>query len=256
MKGSEMKYLSARPYRGKRLARKKVGEWMRRRAEATFGRRPGRLSEINDRCEGHLDKITNPKANEECRIYFQNVGTLRIGSEAYESEEAMKIMNDLEVDVAGLSEINKNMDHPAVQRACKEMLKKEMKESDMAVAHNKDYVVKGQQKPGGLMLIRSARIKSLGRTEPDELGRWVKAIIQVVDMTVSIYTVYIPSDVGLGGPSTVRRQLMMSAEDRSPGTPWKKKLYEDLAIEVGRDKDMGCEVLIGGDFNKSVENKE
>ena len=130
---------------------------MRRRARATFGRRPGRLQIINDRCQGHLDEINSPKARETCRVYFQNVGTLRLGSEAHETEEAMRIMKELEIDVAGLSEINKNMDHPTVQRVCKKLIKREMRGSKVVMSHNKDYVVRGQNKPGGIMLIRSAR---------------------------------------------------------------------------------------------------
>ena len=249
------RYLSTRPYRGKRKARREVGEWMRTRAMATFGRRPGRLQKINDRCQGHLDEINSPKAGEICRVYFQNVGTLRLGSEAQETGEAMRIMKELDIDVAGLSEINKNMDHPTVQRRYKYLIKKEMRGSEVAMAHNKDYVVRGQNKPGGIMLLRSARMKSLGSTEEDEQGRWVKTEITVEDLTVSVYTVYVPSDVGLGGPSTVRRQLMMSTEQRMPGAQWKTKMYDDLVTEVNRDKDMGKEVLIGGDFNESIEKR-
>ena len=192
------RYLSARPYRGKRKARREVGEWMRRRATASFGRRPGRLLTINDRCPGHLDNINSPKANETCRVYFQNVGTLRMGSESQNTEEAMRIMKELEIDVAGLSEINKNMDHPTVQRKCKMMIRKEMRGSDVVMSHNRDYVVRGQNKPGGIMLIRSARIKSLGSMEEDKLGRWAKTEIKVEGLTVSVYTIYVPSDVGLG----------------------------------------------------------
>ena len=62
---------------------------------------------INDRCPGHLDEINSPKAKEICRVYFQNVGTLRLGSESQDTEEAMRIMKELEIDVAGLSDINK-----------------------------------------------------------------------------------------------------------------------------------------------------
>ena len=46
---------------------------------------------------------------------------------------------------------------------------------------------------------------------------------------------------------------MMSAEKRSPDITWKTQLYDDLVIEVNRDKEMGYAVLIGGDFNESIE---
>ena len=45
----------------------------------------------------------------------------------------------------------------------------------------------------------------------------------------------------------------MSAEKRSLDTTWKTQLYDDLLIEVNRDKEMGYEVLIGGDFNESIQ---
>ena len=60
----------------------------------------------------------------------------------------------------------------------------------------------------------------------------MKATIVQNEVKIAIYTVYVPSDADPGGASTIRRQLLHSADARKPGVPWKMQLYEDLDKEV------------------------
>ena len=102
------------------------------------GRRPGRLEDLNDRCIGHLEKITKLKTNNDCRILFQNMGTLKIGADTDETEDSLGVLRDLEVDVRGLTEINKNYSHLLVKRSYDKMFRNKLTGADIVVSENKE----------------------------------------------------------------------------------------------------------------------
>ena len=49
-----------------------------------------------------------------CRIYFQNVRTLKVGGDT--SKSPVGILKAEGVDIVGIFEIHKNWDHPIVRR--------------------------------------------------------------------------------------------------------------------------------------------
>ena len=48
------------------------------------------------------------------------------------------------------------------------------------------------------------KVQSTGN---DLLGRWARVVATFDDVKLAIYTIYIPQAGGLGGASTIRRQL-------------------------------------------------
>ena len=71
--------------------------------------------------------------------------------------------------------------------------------------------------------------------------------------SIVIYTTYVPSDVDLGGPSTIRRKLQHDADGKEGKSHWKDRFYENLISEITRDREQGREVVLGGDFNETME---
>ena len=100
-------YVEIEPFKGRRSRQRWLREHINKRSSG-FGQRPGRRKEIEERCPGYLDEISGVKEQGNCRIFFQNIGTLPLGTGRYEAEEAVAILSKAEVDVSGLTEVNKN----------------------------------------------------------------------------------------------------------------------------------------------------
>ena len=183
-----------------------------------------------------MDEIGGAKGLGNCRIYFQNIGTLPIGKDRYEAEEAVGILRRAEVDVVGLTEVNKNEQNTYVRRECGEIIKKAMEGAEFKVGSNVRYEARGIRKPGGIMTIVSRRMKNTSKVETDYLGRWSRTQVRR-EKGLVIYTVYIPSDVDLGGPSTVRRKLQHETDKREEYTHWKDEFYGDLMREINRERE-------------------
>ena len=101
------KYTVIEPFKGRRSKSRWLREYMKKRGTG-FGKRPGRRQILKRKCKGYMDEIGEAKGLGNCRIYFQNIGTLPIGKDRYEVEEAADILQRAEVDVVVLTEVNKN----------------------------------------------------------------------------------------------------------------------------------------------------
>ena len=165
----------------------------------------------------------------------------------------MKILSNLEVDVAGLMEANKTFDHPVVRSQYERIFKDNMGGAKIGVASNTEYEVREVSKPGGIMSVRSRNVGNLGTQEEDDLGRWTRVTVVTDAIKLVVYTVYVPGGPDLGGPATIRRQLQHRVDWRGGRCSWKDQLYTDLMGEVGRDISLGYKVVVGGDFNESLE---
>ena len=120
-----------------------------------------------------------------------------------------------------------------------------MKGAEFKVGSNLKYETKGVRKPGGIMAILSRRMKNISKVEMDHLGRWSRTQLKGKNGMV-IYTTYVPSDVDLGGPSTIRRKLQHETDERKKYTHWKDEFYGDLMREIKRDKEQGRQIILGG----------
>ena len=254
---------------GSRKGRKSQRRKIRRAIEAIMrergqsGRRPGRVGEIEREAKGFLKKLSEPAMDDVCRIYFQNVRTLKIDGDP--TQGPFGILRAAGVDIIGISEVNKNWDQPMIRRRYEKGIKESYGGAGIQVASNEDYKPRGMRKPGGIMMITSDEVQSkVKRRENDRLGRWAKVEVDWKELSLAVYTVYAPQMGDLGGPSTVRRQLQHSRDrendmEEAMGSPGRQglersnvndSLYEDLVGEIQRDKEQGREVIVGGDFNE------
>ena len=190
--------------------------------------------------------MSNKKNGGDLRIFFQNIGTLKLGMQTDVSEEAVEIMHGLGVDIAGLTEINKNFGNSVVRGQADRIFQRNMGGAVIKVAENEEYVVEGVYKPGGVMAVKSRRMEGAAETSTDSLGRWTRTVVEMGDWKLTVYAVYVPSDGDLGGPGTIRRQLQHDVDRRGLVTHWKVQYYEHLVMEVRRDMCMGYEAIVGG----------
>ena len=110
--------------RGKKAKRRRI----RRAIEATmmarsqYGRSPGRRQDIEKAAPGYLGELKEPAMDDVCRIYFQNVRTLKMEGDM--GQGPFGILRAAGVDVIGISKINKNWDHPVIRRTYERGIKK------------------------------------------------------------------------------------------------------------------------------------
>ena len=255
--------------RGKKSQRRRI----RRALETTmaersqYGRRPGRRQEIERAAPGFLEQLKEPAMNDVCRVYFQNIRTLKMEGDM--AQGPFGILRAAGVDVIGMSEVNKNWDHPVIKGSYEKGIRKTCGWAGIQVASNEEYKPKGMRKPGGIMMVTSEEVQGkVRRRDNDRLGRWAKVELEWEDLELAVYTVYVPQTGNLGGPATVRRQLQHSREReeerneqagvgrprRSGGLRVIEAMYENLTEEIRRDMEQGREVIVGGDFNE--ENGE
>ena len=91
-------YLSIDPNWGRQRKRRRACRMMKEQQEDGYGRRPGRVEDIQKKCEGYLDEMLNLKGPGVFRVLFQNIGTLKIGDGGESTERAIKIKKEAEVD--------------------------------------------------------------------------------------------------------------------------------------------------------------
>ena len=139
MRGS----LSSAMYRGRqkgnRNARneKRIVRQMVANRKEVYGRRPGRVAEIDDKRKGHFPNLGELPYMNTCMIYFQNAGTLQPWGE--EISGAFQILKAAKVDIIGVSEINKNWAHPAVKQKYERSIRQHYTKAQIKVASNGDY---------------------------------------------------------------------------------------------------------------------
>jgi len=103
------------------------------------------------------------------------------------------------------------------------------------------------------MTILSKREKNMGDVEMDHLGRWSRVTLKGGKETRVVYTTYVPSDVDLGGQSTIQRKLQQEIDKEGEQIHWKQRLYDDMMEEISRDIGHGWELILGGGFNVTME---
>ena len=197
-------YVSAAMFRGgnrnniqTRKERRRLQKLITRQRQV-YGRRPGRADEIEKESRGHFAKLDRRKRGNVCRMYFQNVRTLKMEGDT--TKGPFGILKAAGVDIVGISEINKNWDHPIIKRRYEKGIHKIYPGAEIAVASNADYRPTGMQKPGGIMTVISRdvrdKVESGGN---DPMGRWARVVATFEEVQIAIYTVYIPQTGGLGG---------------------------------------------------------
>ena len=92
-------------------------------------RRVGRQPNVSNDREvevpvSYLDNIETQPDRGSLRVYFQNVNTFKIGSDAVEEVEAMRKLAAVGASVVCLSEVNKNLEAGETRKAVQMILDK------------------------------------------------------------------------------------------------------------------------------------
>ena len=98
------------------------------------------------------------KEKDLARIYFQIIGSLKIGAEGRDLEYTIGILRGFDVNMVRLTEVNKNYCHPVVKSAGEKTARDNIKGSQVAVASTEEYEMDGIRKSGGNMLVRASRV--------------------------------------------------------------------------------------------------
>ena len=204
--------------------------------------------------KSHLKDLEEKPGRKELRIFFQNVNTLKLGKRIEETDTAMKILRGAGVSIFGLSEVNKNLAHPEVVSDFENLLRRTMPGAEYVLASNNEYVPRGKHKPGGVMMATSRHInKYVNDRSVDKKGRWAKTSLRMGGGGLTVYNVYVPLKDDGGGSTTIKRQLQNSLDNEGILEDPREHLYNQLKEDIEKEVRRGNQVLVGGDFNETME---
>ena len=213
-------------------------------------------SVIKDSMDSYLEELESKPGANDLRIYFQNVGTLVLGEQVGETNTALKALGAADVSLICLGEINKNLEHPRVREKVRASITLTIPGAQMQYGTNEGYDSLGRQNPGGLLTImRKSMKKYVVGKESDKKGRWTKTILDIGKKMIAVYNIYVPLKQDGGGSTTVRRQLQNSLDEEGVQMTLMRHFYKELEEEIRDEKTKGSQIVIGGDFNETVEEK-
>ena len=108
---------------------------------------------IEEERKGHFAKFEGTAWDEACRIYLKKVRTLNMGGCTSISE--FEILKAEGADIFGISELNKNWEHPIIFKRYERVILKSYRGADVHVANNDGYQPKGFQNQGVIMMVTS-----------------------------------------------------------------------------------------------------
>jgi exonuclease III len=200
-----------------------------------------------------------PKQDESWRIIIGNINSFPGsdgGTNKYKLERFKKLVYGKGGDIILVSEHNKNMSSTGHYNRPAEIIKKWWPSTITCTAYLKSTST-ARFEPGGTMIITHS--KSTAHTcfsgeDTQQLGRWNYITIRgKQEQYTTIISVYRPSKY----QETYLRQAAYTAKrrktlqlDESPDTLW----YSDLKNLIEEKKNMGHEVIVGGDFNDDLNN--
>ena len=126
--------------------------------------------------------------------------------------------------------------------------------SEYVLASNKDYVRRGKHKPGGVMVATSRHINKYVKDRSwDDKVRWAKTSLRMGGGGLTVYNAYVPLKDDGGGSTTIKRQLQNSLDNEGILEDPREHLYQQLQSDIEEEVKRGNQVLVGGDFNETME---
>ena len=194
-------YLTAREFKNRTQQRRYVRELMRSRAKRVAARTPGIGSKVvPQKAMSYLDTIYEEPERRSLRIYFQNINTLKLGSEAGEDLHALKKLSATGVSIMCLGELNKNMEKKEVRKEVESLLRESMPGAKYCAGGNQDFVTEAKRKQGGLAIITKKHMnKYVKGRRVDQKGRWASTEVWTEGVKLVIYNLYVPLREDGGG---------------------------------------------------------
>ena len=167
-------YLTAREFKNRTQQRRYVRELMRSRAKIVAARTSGIESEgVPQKAMSYSDKIYEEPDRKSLRVYFQNINTLKLGSEAAEDLHTLKKLSATGASITCLSKLNKNMEQKEVRKEFESMLRQAMPGAKYCAGGHVDFRENAKRKQGGLEIIMKKYMEKYAKGRSvDKRGRW------------------------------------------------------------------------------------
>ena len=247
--------LTARKFRSLAQRRRYLRNLMKRKGRKEVQRMALPVQRaVAEESRSYLDCLEDEPTRKSLRIYFQNVNTLKVGSERKETEESFRKLSMAGTSLVFLSEVNKNMELEEVAKKVEEVVSAGMPGARCRGGGNKYYKAQSWVKPGGELVVVGRHIEDhVSDVMVDDMGRWLKLQFNTETKVFVFYCVYVPNKNNSGGVTTVARQIRCALDDQGVLADWKENFYEELRKDVAAELKKGREVVMGGDFNEEVK---
>jgi exonuclease III len=191
-----------------------------------------------------------------CRILFQNINGMCTRHKAYTIKKAIQ---ELEIDIVGMAETNKDWNNEQLKSRCKSIFKEYWKPTRIGMTSS-EHRFDSDYQPGGNMMITGYPWASQTTIRKDEsgLGRWVESEISGGNgKKVTVVTAYCVRNYNIKtcGRKTVFAQQWHILKKREPKTnpnP-RKKMMIDLGERLRQIKAGGSEIILMMDANDSLQ---
>ena len=224
----------------------KKGEWTKTRTWGNALQRSNKWPNINE--------------DRTIRLYFQNLKGISYYNEYIEMEMLLEYLNEMQVDIAGLTEINLDLRNPTVRHKLISKGKKMDRHIKMTLSSSK-FKGKGMQtdfKMGGTMTLTrgnwSGRIIKAGC---DKLGRWTYQVFTGKNgKRLKVITMYrVGKKSAVNEKCTIRLQqeqdiLNETGKLKDP----RDEILKDLEKQINADQEKGMQVILGGDINEYINS--
>ena len=191
------------------------------------------------------------------RILHQNINGTSPKNEYIDWEMKLNNLNDLQVDVACLSEINLDLNNAEVKHKLIEKAKYMDKHLKIQTAASKTTTSNSLSKRGGTMtIVRGNWAGNVKKVEKDKLGRWTTVeMIGKKGKTVKIVTAYRVCDQkhAQGNCTIYLQQQNDLIQANRENTDPRNAILEDLGKMIEKDHRDGKIVILTCDMNESVQ---
>ena len=216
---------------------------------------------INSQCFG--DKIKGKKKKEVMRVMFQNIRGLGYTKKSLKSEAVKKTIVDNKVDVMLMTEINVNWERAGRRNSFQNIGRhwfKTCKPSCTFNHHQKIIDNKTKWQPGGHAIVSrdeiSRRVHKYDHNNR-QIGRWTSQLIKGKEnLNTRVVSVYVPR------PSKdYTRQRIFCQQQTAllklgvSGTVL-TIFWSDFWAQIDKWLEEGNSLIIGGDWNTDIRNKE
>jgi len=204
------------------------------------------------------DEMKMEKNRKRTRMIFHNCNGIKLRTRTGFGDTCIAV-KQMETEMYHVQEHNLDTTQQKIIQQLTKTAKQAMGQVKME-AGSSSKKAKNNYKPGGTMTITEGRL--LGRviaSESDYLGRWEKTTLSGKQgKIITVYNTYIVGkrDHNELGEMTVARQMDATymMEGRVNENP-RSAHISDLTIAMDEDKKKGHNIILGGDFNESMNNE-
>ena len=225
-----------------------------RNVEGSFGSNHTNSNNEHNTQKGDNYKHKHSKA---IRICALNVGRLPLSKENEKNRDLFQWMRELKADIILLSELGINWRNMNNTNNWYARTKEEFQRISAVTAHNTHERSKNQMQWGGTAIVATnntaSRVIQKG-TDTSGLGRWAWIRLQGrEERKIRCVSIYSPSKYSRGPLSVWQQHHTIQSTSGDELEPT-EALIRDLRTAIGKWKNEGDSIIIGGDINQNIVN--